>query len=321
MAVDKFGDCGGGGGKQGPIGPTGPQGKRGAPGPIGPPGTKGSRGEKGQIGSKGETGSQGPAGEEGPQGPKGNDGFDISKWLPEFTLKQFRMDEELTCLLITDPENDLELKNGNYMRWIARSKTKKDAIAIQPSKSCKKIKEGVWGLNFPALYKIEDVYLTADNCVLISITFQIEQKKDEQFIINDSDGEEGGNFRGISVTNDAIRIYGVDNKSNYISIPYSISKDSWTTILVEYLSEQYQRQGSYIINKGKKGTFTCNELPMVSADVSYIGGLQNRQHPMLTGSISAIDCFEKEEKAPDRIKDMIMKGQEIMTKSWYLRTL
>ena len=111
---------------------------------------------------------------------------------------------------------------------------------------------------------------------------------------------------------DGIRIYGVDSTSNYISIPFSISKDTWTTVLVEYLPEQYQRKGSYIIltsENEKRGTFICNKLPMVSADVSYIGGLQNRKKPMLTGSICAIECYEKIEKAPDILKELVLKGQ------------
>ena len=255
-------------------------------------------------------GSMGPIGPPGPQGKRGRDGLDISKFLPTFTLDQFQKDEERTCLLITDPTKDL---SGQYRRWYSRSVEKNDAISVNPSTSCKKIKDGLWALNFPALYEIDLVTLSSQDCIFICITFQIDQnKKDEQFVFNDFDQESvSGSRRGMSVLVNTIRIYGVDNEYNYIEPTFIIPKESWTTILVEYLSEKEKRKGSYVIINGKdeiRGTFTCNKAPPDVLDVTFIGALEDNQKPM-TGSICAIEIYDKKEKAPDTLKELVMKGQ------------
>ena len=305
-------------GMQGPPGQKGEGGRRGSPGADGIPGKDGMRGppgEKGEDGSRGPpgtTGRDGSQGEPGTKGKDGKDGFDVCKWLSKFTLKQFRIDEEETCLLITDPDVDLKRSDrGKYIQWISRSIMKKNATAVKASTSCRKIKEGSWGLNFPGIYRIDGIVLSTNDCIFTCITFQIKQeKKVEQFIFCDFD-DEFKSKRGISVTNDAIRIYGVENEDNFISIPFSVSEDVWTTVLVEYLPTKYGRMGSCMINsKQNRKSFICNKLGTFEPGCTYIGGRKDLRRPMKGGSICAVECLDSVDKAPDNLKEMVMRGQQ-----------
>ena len=339
--VDKFGDCpDDGDGLDGPPGPRGKRGAQGPPGEIGPPGKKGSgeagpkgdRGIKGEVGSKGEigpagskgeigptgstgssgvkgpAGSKGSSGDIGPAGPRGKKGdrgydgaggFDICKWMPNFTLNQFRKSEEECCFMINDISKDLKKRDGKYMTWISRSDKKKNADALLASTVCRKInkEEERWGLDFSnTLYIIKAVFLSSG---FACVTFQLDDGsgKHEHSIFSD-------NTRGVSATGKVIYIYGVDNESNRITIPYHTPVNTWNTILVDWLPNKGQ-QGSYTINGEKKGNFVCNES--TSSDL-HLGGKVNS----LRGSIAAFEVYTNwNEMVPANIKDLIVKDQSI----------
>ena len=241
----------------------------------------------------------------GPRGPAGKDGFDIVKWLPKFILSQFRKSEEWCCFLINDPGKDLEKSDESFVKWISRSDKKKNAVAIRASKSIKMIKEGHWGLNFNnSLYLTDDVDLSADY-TFACVTFQLGGEN-EQFIFNDFDGQGVEIIRGVSATRKSIIIWGVDNASGYISIPFNINKDAWTTVLVEWLPDK--GQGTYIINNKENGTFTCNKIPFLVSDQVYLGGRFDGKKPLI-GSISAFEVYISKEKTPANIKDLVIQGQ------------
>ena len=88
--------------------------------------------------------------------------FDICKWMPRYTLTQFRDNEERCCLLINNPNNDLTASDGQYLVWKSRSKRyKKNALSITPSKKCTRVNENKWALTFSeSLYKINRMGIT-----------------------------------------------------------------------------------------------------------------------------------------------------------------
>ena len=243
------------------------------------------------------------SGNRGPRGPAGKDGFDILKWMPKFILSQFQKTEEC-CFVINDPEKDLE---KSFEKWISRSDTKKNAEGVKASKSIKLIKKGHWGLNFNnSLYLVDDVELSL-HCVFACVTFQLDGEN-EQFIFSNFLGDQGEKVRGVSATRNSIIIWGVDNDLGYISIPFNIDKDAWTTVLVEWLPKK--GQGTYIFNSKENGTFTCNKVPIMSSDVVYLGGRIDSKKSLI-GSISAFEIYISKEKTPASIKDLIIKGQMI----------
>ena len=58
----------------------------------------------------------------------------------------------------------------------------------------------------------------------------------------------------------------VDNVLSYISIPYKLKKNAWTTILIIWLGVKYHRQGIYTINNEKQGKFISNTPAMFGSD-------------------------------------------------------
>ena len=242
----------------------------------------------------------------GPRGPAGKDGFDIVKWLPKFVLSQFQKSEELCCFVINDLGKDLEKSGEDYVKWISRSDKKKNAVAIKASKSIKLIKKEHWGLKFnSSLYHIALVPISSLQCVFACVTFQLDGEN-EQFIFNDFIDDVDEKVRGVSATRNSIIIWGVDNVSNYISIPFKIDKDAWTTVLVEWLPDKVQ--GEYIINNKENGTFTCNKVPEFHSDDVYLGGRIDSKKS-LSGSISAFEIYRSKEKTPASIKDLVVQGQ------------
>ena len=125
-------------GDKGDIGKQGEKGKDGKDGVIGP------KGHKGDTGERGPPGIQGPSGK---RGPKGDPGFDMVKWLPIFTLKQFRKSEDC-CLMITNSAKDLD----GYTKWKSRSDNHHDAVAIRASDKYHEIGHNRWALNFKNKY-------------------------------------------------------------------------------------------------------------------------------------------------------------------------
>ena len=240
--------------------------------------------------------------------------FDICKWMPHFVLKQLREGEEQCCFVINDPNKDLKKDHSGkkYMTWLSRNKNKKNAESDKPSTSCKLIKRGHWGLNFNnSLYHVDEVELSYADCVFACVTFQLDGDL-EQFIFNDFVNDQDEIIRGISATQNAIIIWGVDDVSaSYkISIPYHNDKATWTTVFVEWLSEDYNRQGRYIINNKENGIFICNKIPVFTSARVYLGGKMDGTKS-LRGSICAFESYKSVKNVPDSIKTLIIENQII----------
>ena len=94
------------------------------------------------------------------------------KWLPIFTLKQFRKSEDC-CLMITNPAKDLD----GYTKWKSRSDNHHDAVAIRASDKYHEIGHNRWALNFKNnLYSIDHVSLSSGNNIFLFLTFQTFSK-------------------------------------------------------------------------------------------------------------------------------------------------
>ena len=239
--------------------------------------------------------------------------FDICKWMPHFTLTQFRENEERCCLLISNPNKDLSTRLGQYLVWKSRSKRyKKNALSITPSKKCIRVRENKWALTFSkSLYKINRMGITSSNCMTLCVTFQLSAEEEsnaaQQYIFTDNDTT-SSKFRALSVSKDEIRIHGVDNELSYISIPYKPVKDAWTTILIEWLGTKNNKQGIYTINNENSGVFIGNTPDFVESDILYLGGKYDGTN-YLNGSISSFESIESTDRLPKNIKTLIVQDQ------------
>ena len=112
--------------------------------------------------------------------------FDMVKWLPLFTLSEFRKSVELCCLMIEDPSKDLSAKNNaNYTKWKSRSDKHFDANAIRAGDECEKIATDRWGLIFKNnLYSINHVSMSSGDTIFMCITFETSSTE-EQVVISD----------------------------------------------------------------------------------------------------------------------------------------
>ena len=184
----------------------------------------------GKRGPKGDKGDRGPSGTQGPAGPKGLPGFDMIKWMPNFVLDGFRKSEESFCFYIKDIERDLvKDEMGNITTWISRSDTKRNAEAIKPSKSyCNYRMDYEWALDFDnSSYIIRNTSFSHHGfgCV----TFKLNHHSEEEYVIFRD------HTRGVSANGKYIWIYGVDNETNKIAIPYHTTLGVWNTIYIHWL--------------------------------------------------------------------------------------
>ena len=263
------------------------------------------RGEKGTDGKKGESGSKG---ERGPPGKDGQIGhfFDMVKWLPIFTLMQFRKSFELCCLMITDPTKDL---SKGYTKWKSRSDNHYDASAVRASDKCVNITTDRWGLTFKNnLYSINHVSMSSSNNIFLFLTFQTFSTE-EQIVISDYT-EECKIWRGVAISSTFIKIFGVDNKDGYIQIPFAIAKKQWVTLAVIWGG--FDKSSSYIINGKITANFRANRLAFMASNRTSLGDINNDEMSKpLNGTISNIDLFQSEFSIPADLQSLIINNHII----------
>ena len=277
--------------------------------------------------SSSKRGPPGPPGEPGPPGKKGRDGIggieSIVRWLPQTTLEEFRKNET-ACFLLTNPSKDLKCESGKYVRWISRSNSKLDAVAINPSTKIVDISEHRHGLHFQNnVYKVSNVRLSPaddDAYVCICITFQnCDQTKRDQFLISNygPDQEDPTNFRGISLHNSNIKIWGVNNEESFITIPIQ-DKKLIRTVFVQYRNSD--NSGSYVIkdcSRTMHGVFISRQPPMFEAEEFFLGGQIAKEgvQNLSNGCISAVKVHvvpvpeSEEEGMPIVLRDLVVHIQ------------
>ena len=220
------------------------------------------------------------------------------KWMPKFVLDGFRKSEESFCFYIKDIERDLvKDEMGNITTWISRSDTKRNAEAIKPSKSyCTYRMDYEWALDFDnSSYIIRNTSFSHHGfgCV----TFKLNHHSEEEYVIFRD------HTRGVSANGKYIWIYGVDNETNKIEIPYHTTLDVWNTIYVHWLPNCGDK-GIYVINATKSGTFRCNDAnSMPSSAGVLIGG-------NFKGSIAYFEAY-KGQLVPENMKKLIIKDQNM----------
>ena len=164
----------------------GPKGARGAPGPARPPG------------------SRGPAGLKGDPGKCGSGGIDdMCRCIPDLILEQFQ-ERETCCFKIPDVSKDLHKdKDGAYVTWISRSASKKNIVAIHPSKYVLHISQKQNALVFDkSLYRVDDVVLVPSHpsYVYVCVTFRTDCEQEQTIIFSYDLDNPGDAFREISAS-------------------------------------------------------------------------------------------------------------------------
>ncbi len=238
--------------------------------------------------------------------------FDMVKWLPLFTLSEFRKSVELCCLMIEDPSKDLSAKNNaNYTKWKSRSDKHFDANAIRASDECEKITTDRWGLIFKNnLYSINHVSMSSGDTIFMCITFETSSTE-EQVVISDYT-EDCPTWRGVTVSSTFIKILGVDNEHGYLRIPFTVQKKQWVTVVVIWGGFHDDLNSSYSINGKLSARFRANRIGFMVSNRTSLGDIENEEMSKpLNGSISNIDLFQTQISIPVELQQLIMKNHII----------
>ena len=238
--------------------------------------------------------------------------FDIVKWLPEFTISEFRKTVESCCLMIENLTKDLSPKDhGLYKRWKTRSDTHYDANAVRASDEIVKISTDRWGLVFKNnLYIVNHTSLSSGDTIFLCITFKT-LSDEEQIVISDYT-DECPKWRGISVSSKFLKIVGADNHNGYIQIPYTTTKNKWFTVLVIWGGFEQGHDSLYKINDGITGSFRANPPEFLLSNETSLGDINNKEMSKpLNGCISNIDLFQTEFSIPDQLQHLIINSNNI----------
>ena len=120
-------------------------------------------------------------------------------------------------------------------------------------------------------------------------------------------------FRGISASQDSIRVWGADNGGLPIQIPYP--EGSWVTVFVEW-SNKGKRVGSVNINNKQSVTkFNCQILDDLQTANIWIGAKENGEQSM-HGALAALEIYGgeriiEESKLPKELKNLIIRDQMV----------
>ena len=148
---------------------------------------------------------------------------DMCRWIPGLVLEQFQ-EHETCCFKLTDSSKDSQMgSGGTYGTWISRSASKKNAVAIHPSKQVFHISKKHNALLFDkSLYWVEDVMLSPykTGYVYVCVTFQTDGEHEQTIISNYDQDNPDSLFREISASSKDIRIRGVKIKSSYVPIEH-----------------------------------------------------------------------------------------------------
>ena len=282
----------------------------------------------GAVGSR--NGSRGPRGLSGAKGDKGDPGKsgidDVCRWMPNIALNEFRRNESC-CFTLTDPKKDLLVgQGGGYVKWLSKSKSKHDAIAVRASKHVLHISDKHNALIFNnSIYWVDNVILSLYNLhsyVCVCVTYQIDGESDQVIISNYDDDNPDLPIRAISASSKEIRIWGTKTPSSYISIKHAVGKNEWTTLLVEW-SNINDNRGMFILNGKDNGVFTGQDVLSLEEATFTIGGRYGDSPQSLKGAISSIDFYTGKETrkdddgVPDALKQLIIQNQMVVTQDGY----
>ena len=117
-------------------------------------------------------------GKGGKSGGGGGGISDMCRWIPDLVLEQFQK-RETCCFKITDVSKELHKGNdGAYVTWVSRSASKRNAVAIHPSKHLLHISYIlVFGIS---LYMVNDVVLVPSHPSynFVCVTFRTDDEQD-----------------------------------------------------------------------------------------------------------------------------------------------
>ena len=282
----------------------------------------------------GVRGPRGFRGATGARGPPGVGSIDsMARWFPKMTLTETRFNE-FCCLKINDPKTDLEIDEEtlNIKKWNSLlSKSNNFATVLENfyAKEYTLIRDNIYGLKFSgqSLYRILNAGLfpfKANHWVWTCMTFRplnIDVTEEQYLFSNANDTKL---FRGVSITNKSIKIWGSDNAPNYFVdiVTNEPLVGKWITVFVFWTNID-ARTGYYVVllEKGVRleGHFICQRSTRFQQEFIDVGGIYNpvKSEDVVFGFKGLLACFElyveheaKESTYPDKFMNLVMENQQ-----------
>ena len=295
---------------------------RGKVGARGPPGLDGSIGPAGAKGERGETGMTSERGAIGPSGL-----HDLCKWLPDFTLQEFRKTESCSYYFPVDGSG-FKKENGNIVKLISHSTNPRhlehpvDATSIEPCLHTSTLPKGDnqrLAIKFEKnmAYRASGAKLARSDStwVALCVTFCVKDAVSDQWIVS-TPLVDDGQYRALSATSSRLRVWGrqTDDDQELPFLPIKYPQGSWVTVLIQW-SNIGKRIGCVDVNNTASSIhFNCEEQEQVSNDL-LIGGrlFQENLEMGMSGDFVALDVYtgDGDDMLPDYLKELIINNQKV----------
>ena len=274
----------------------------------------GSQGIRGPRGKRGLKGDDGPIGKKGPRGLSGEPGIvDFTLWLPKTLSKNLQKNDEVCCFFI-ETDSDIEKHGNEIVKWNSRS-TKNALVAIRPSKETVKLLNNRSALSFKnTLYQAKGMNFFENqeySYGFFCITFRCLSDS-RQTLLSNAMKSHQKYCHEIKVSGTEIEITGIEN-SKQKSVIIQHASHEWTTLFIEYISDDYVTKCNYSINDYKKfhGSFTF-EAYITFPTEFYVGGnIFGTEH--FHGDIASLEVYYSEFDSyrvlPSCFKELIIKNQ------------
>ena len=239
-----------------------------------------------------------------------DDNMDVSEWFPRMTYSAFQARDTECSFFIYDPKKDMRMGARGYDSWISRSNKKIDMTAIVPSNFCLNISKTQWGLAFDGLttqYELDGVGIRHTKGVCICLTFYTTRKLTEGFLLYER-GQESGNTRGLSITSEGLKNWGVNNNDNFKFIKMNALRKS-VTVFIDYPGNNENRMGRFYINRTQKGEFEVLKDSGVFTHNCFVGAKQSDNTAnYFSGAIVSMDIFyhEKPTHVPTHLVNLLL---------------
>ena len=229
---------------------------------------------------------------------------------PDFFLTEFRKTESCYYFFRNESSEDFVRDSRATKTLVTHSSSRYNAeVQKYATSSSTTPREDRLSVVFKhSLYKFVygDLSEPGPAFVSLCVTFKLYTETSEQFIVS-SYSLSKPQFRGVSATGSAVRIWGVDVQMDYAS-------SSWVTVFVEW-SNVGRRKG-YARVRSEAGTdstltFTCQKLNDLQPDSVWIGTNNRSGEKALHGEIAALEIYEGlgEVSLPQGIRDLLISDQ------------
>ena len=237
----------------------------------------------------------------------------MANLFPKSLLRSLQIYDETSCFRISDPKNDLVMKDGKIHFWQSQSENKMNLKLIKGSHAIERVERFKYAIIFNETYFInEELFFLenyADTFGFICVTFQVFGEK-EQTLISDYKKPQHESFHEIAVAKDYIKLFCCGH-IEYIQHPCHY----WSTLFLSYRGYQEKTIWQYCIDNDPQisGIFCSENSDIIESGITVGSRCDGTRE--FHGKMTSFEIYNKDDYNgllfPEPMKQLIISQQMV----------